>query len=274
MRIISTFNQSLFENSGRHLIESIRAHLSCELLIYTEDLPPIEGATCLDVTKVPEFELVRRAHSDVIGEGDKPPRVKLEGFNKRWFNWFRKIVAEYDAMVRQPYAGITLFLDSDIRITRAFDDRVARQWLTRPVGIFRGTREAVETGMIFYDGAHLETRNFVTNYMNLFLSGEFRKFPRWDDSYTMSVCADRYPHLVCDFAAGQEPVEHVNSNGHRTDGHVLPLTPWGDYMEHDKGIHWRKGIAATVHVHSSQPKRKPWYKRLFKRIAQPHKFLR
>lgn len=264
MRIISTFNQTLFDTSGRWLLESIREHLDCELLLYTEEMVPIDGARCVNVRDVPEFIAVEKSQGEVIGTGALVS--KLEGFNQRWFNWFRKIVAVYDALIRHPYPGISIFLDSDIRIIRTFDDPVVRRFLTNPIGIFRGTREAVETGVVFYDETHPETKTFLRHYIGMFLSGDFRLFPRWDDGYIMSVMSDRQPHLVCDFAAGMEPITHKNSNGHATSGHVIPITPWGEYMEHDKGIHWRKGVAADVRL---RPVPMPWYKRWFGKRSSP-----
>ena len=56
MRIISTFNQTLYDTSGKFLLESIRENLDCELLLYTEEMRPIPGAQCLEVRDVPEFE--------------------------------------------------------------------------------------------------------------------------------------------------------------------------------------------------------------------------
>ena len=42
-----------------------------------------------------------------------------------------------------------------------------------------------------------------------------------------------------DFAYGNNPIGHVNSNGHEAGEQIMVTTEWGKYFEHDKGYHWR-----------------------------------
>lgn len=248
IRIITTFNEDLYAASGRALLGSIRLHLPrAEVLVYEE----LDG-TRLDVptvalTELPEFGVVRDANADVIGAA----AGALEPYNRRWFGWFRKVVAQHDALVRKPFAGYTVFLDADVRVMAPFDGEVIRSQLHLPVGVFRGDRESIESGVIFYDGKQGEAVEFARRYMALYTGGEFRRLPVWSDNHVLMACADAMPGVVQDLAAGRRAARHRNSNGHETGGQILPQTPWGAYLEHDKGLHWRQGIVAAPHAGSA-----------------------
>ena len=79
--------------------------------------------------------------------------------------------------------------------------------------------------------------------MNLFLSKKFRGFPRWDDSYTFEQALLGFDQSnFCDLAAGRANKQFTNTNGHTTCAQIIAFTEWGEYVEHDKGIHWRNKV--------------------------------
>lgn len=267
MRIYTTFNDDLYEASGRFLLESIQEHLpKAELVVYSELTRHQLSVPTVTLENIPEFKQVKHACLDLIPEEEGGHARQLHGFNKRWFNWFRKVVTQYDALTRHPYNGYSIFLDSDTRILKSFSDEDISNSLKASVGVFRGQREAIEAGLIIYDQRQAGAYDFVDTFMQLFLSGEFRQLKRWDDGYVMTEVFRRHPDLVQDFAESLTPESYTNSNGHTTSGHVLPLTKWGSYVEHDKGIHWRSGVAAAVHEPSAWHLRwRTLLKRLFAR---------
>ncbi len=256
MRIITTFDDRLFVASGKRLLESVARHLpGAEMLVYEELKSERTDVPSVRVDQLPEFVEVMSRHRDVIPREMGGTAERLEGYNRRWFGWFRKIVSQYDAITRNTYDGYTVFLDTDVRAIAPFADEVIRAQLPKAVGVFTGLRDSGESGGSFYDGRAPLARPFVERFMNLFLSGQFRALPRWDDSFTMAHCMAQMPDAVHDFAAGIAPLEHTNSNGHTTGGQVLPATVWDRYLEHDKGIHWRGGVVPQVHPVRSATRR-------------------
>ncbi len=244
LRIITTFDDVLYRASGHRLLESIRAHLPhAQVLVYTELTQESISETSVPINILPEFASVADKNQDIIATAD----TALEPFNRRWFGWFRKVIAQHDALVRRPFDGYTVFLDADVRVIRSFPVALITQQLHRPVGVFRGDRESIESGVIFYDEKKIAAVDFVRSFMNLYLSGEFRRQRFWADNYIMQCCAESFPDAVQDLAQGRTAIKYRNSNGHSTSGQILPQTVWGDFLEHDKGLHWRQGLVTAPH---------------------------
>lgn len=254
MRIITTFNDALYRASAKALLESVHALLpDAEILVYEE----LEQESCdepsVRVDELPEFQAVLEANRDIIPEEMGGTARGLEGYNRRWLGWFRKIVMQHDALTRRPHDGYTILLDTDARIVRPFTEELIRATVAKPIGVFKGGRDSIEAGVIFFDERSEQTADFARLFMDLFLSGEFRRLERWDDGFAMEHCRQLMPRVVHDLAEGREPIEHTNSNGHSTGGHVLPQTVWGRYIEHDKGIHWRRGVVPTFNPAARTP---------------------
>ena len=249
MRIITTFNDRLYDASGRDLLASIRTHLPhADLLVY-EELDQIRlDVPTVAIRELPELAMVRENHRDVLASEYGGTADTLTGFNRRWYGWFHKIVAQYDALIRRPTEGLTLFLDCDIRVLKPFDANDILSTVQKPVGVMRGRREAVESGIITFDESTPGAAVFVQHVMNLFLDGSFRDLARWDDGFVYGHCLNQYPQFAQDVAAGLTAVDHTNSNGHATGGQILPVTPWAPFFEHDKGVHWRKGVAPDINA--------------------------
>lgn len=248
MRFITTFNDKYYRASGKQMLATLREFVpDADVLVYEELDEETITEPSVKVDELPEFHLVLENNRDVIpvdmgGDGT----AELKGFNRRWFGWFRKILAEHDALTRNTYDGITILLDTDVRMVKPITDAWVEERLHRPVGVFQGDRPAVEAGVVVYDGRQQLAVDYITHLMGLFTSGEFRKIDRWDDGYMMTQAINNMPESAIDFAEGLYQVEHTNSNGHMTGGHVIPQTEWGAIFEHDKGMHSRSGVAPSL----------------------------
>jgi len=118
-----------------------------------------------------------------------------------------------------------------------------------PVAGFKGNRVAYDTGVVFWDENNHDTVEWIKNYMDIFISGEFRKLKRWDDGYVFTKCAKKRGK-VQDFAKGKTAKRHRNSNGHSTIGQIICQTKWNAIFEHDKGKHHpmiRKFLKTKAH---------------------------
>lgn len=208
----------------------------------TEDTSFPGNVTPYKVCEVDEFKQVFQKHRDIIPAAMGGEASNLQGFQKRWFGWFRKIVTQYDLLMRHPFDGYTIFIDTDIRFLEPLTTTFVEEQVKKPVGVFKGNRDAIEAGLIIYAPV-AEATTFVGHYMDWFLSGRFRELQRWDDGFVMAQCMHEHPDLVQDLAQGIVASTFKNTNGHETGGQVIPQTPFGRIVEHDKGIHWRMGAA-------------------------------
>lgn len=236
MRAITTYNENIYNFSAHKLVASIREFLpECEVVEYDES----------SVQQIPEFTNVLSANKDVIpitegGEANKVPSPEGWQFNSRWFNWFKKVAVQYDCIKRNKYNGYSLFFDADIRVIKEFTEAEINQ--TKPVGVFQGDRRIAETGFLILNETNSAVIEFYDKLMEFYLSGEFREYGRWDDSFSITMIKNRNPHLVQDLAENIKSGEFTNSNKHTTALQIIPFTKWGKYIEHDKGIHCRNKI--------------------------------
>lgn len=245
LRIITTFNQKMYEASGKELLDSVFEFIpDAQVLAYVDDPVAGDGADFIDLTTLPERAYVLKKFAHLIPETHGGSASELTGFNQRWFGWFQKIIAQYDTLLRRPHEGWTLFLDADVRCIQPIDTRRIDELLDSPVNFMRGDRKAIESGVIAYKSNDQRTRWFIQHFMSLFLSGQFQSLERWDDGFVMTTCAELFSDFAHDMAQDADSVEHINSNGHKTSGQILPVTPLGQYFEHDKGKHWRIGLEA------------------------------
>ena len=254
MRILSTFNDKIYNLSGKSLLDSIEDNApDAEVWIYhdisEENLESISSRNLnlkfVRIRNLPEFSEVFNNNRDVVDVSYGGLAKDMGMWNERWFGWFQKILMQYDATVRKKYKGTNIFLDADARIIKSIPQSFVDDILEKPIGLFQGDRDSVESGVIVVDGTSGFAVEFYNFVMSIYSNQNFRRLPRWDDSFILARSRDRWPHLVQDFAEGVSNQEHVNSNNHSTSGCVIPFTRWGMYIEHDKGSFLRDELSAS-----------------------------
>ena len=251
MRILSTFNDKIYDLSGKDLLNSIEENMpDSEVWVYhevSEDrLEEIKSKNLnieiVDIRKLDEHNTVLDRNKDIIDPDHGGIAEGLGHWNWRWFGWWKKILMQYDAIVRKRHKGTNLFLDADVRFTKPMPQSFIDETLEKPVGLFKGNRASVEAGLIVVDGLSDFAVTFYNFTMELFLNQKFRRFPRWDDSFILAKSMERWPHITQDLASNVESATHTNSNGHKTSDQVIPFTRWGMYVEHDKGKYLRSEL--------------------------------
>jgi hypothetical protein len=252
MKIFSTFNDKLYEYSGKALLKSLETNMpGVEVIAYHELDNDIQGIKGVKVCDIPEFKAVFEANKEVITEHFGGTGVDIPGdkaWNIRWFGWFRKIAMAYHAICVEKYSEYLVFSDCDNRFLRPFDDDfLKRVTKGRPIGFFRGSRPVLEAGIIVVDNKNPNASIFYREFMNLFLTKEFRKLSRWDDCAVLEHTMTKFPkEWFCDLAEGKVATLHTNSNGYTTGGQIIAATEWGNYVEHDKGVHWKNKVVPHV----------------------------
>tara|TARA_Y100001938_G_scaffold149699_1_gene237519 strand:+ start:1449 stop:2228 length:780 start_codon:yes stop_codon:yes gene_type:complete len=258
MTIFTTFNDRMYHATGKNLLSSIKTHLPAAGVVIYEELSHREGAklvdrwnTAISINSLQNFKDVFEANKDVIpkshgGEADEVVGDKF--WNKRWFGWFKKVVMAHHAIcvsdMMEQFGGYFIFVDSDIRFKKGFGDTDLRKLMNnKPIGFFKGDRPEIDSGFVAVDTYSLKPRKFYGYFMDLFLSGNFRNHPRWDDIYLMTRLVENCPQeWFHDFAQGKQMSEYTNSNGHSTVNQIIPFSEMSEYIEHDKGIHVRHNI--------------------------------
>ena len=244
MTIITTFNDKLYNFSGKGLLKSIQKHLPNEKVIIYEELNDIKNAGEIIL---PEYELINikslnklkemlELQNDVIPPKFGGSATKTYGckfWNKRWFGWFMKVLMAHDAICNKNLDGFVVFVDSDIRFMKNFnDDILARLTNKKPISFFKGTRAAIESGLVVVDANHEESVKFYERYMNFFLSGDFKKLDRWDDGYVFRKIWEEHPEIPSKDVVGPHPLKPFS--------HVVRYGMFAKYLEHDKGSHTRR----------------------------------
>ena len=265
LRVITTFNDKLYRASARSMLQSVESMIpEAEILVYHE----LKDETCehpgVRVDELPEFTDVFERFRHRIADDFGGTATDLSNWNRRWFGWYRKVCAQYDALVRRPTEGLTLWFDTDIRITKMITEEFIRQQMEQPVGLFRGSRDNVEAGYIIFDEQQPQTKKFIERCMEVYTSGEFLQLEKWSDSDVLAYVMDEDPSFIQDYADNREAIRYQNSNGHETEGQIIPQSVWRDYVEHDKGLHWRTGVSALpfqntqASAPAATPKKKLW----------------
>ena len=254
LRVITTFNDKLYRASAKSMLDSVSEMIpEAEVLVYHELQKETCEHTSIRVDRLPEFTAVWNQFRSHISEDFGGTATGLSGWNRRWFGWYRKICAQYDALVRRPVKGLTLWFDTDIRITKEITEDFIRSNLKNPVGLFRGSRDNVEAGYLIFDEERPETKKFIERCMEVYTSGEFLNLEKWSDSDVLAYVMDEDPSMIQDFADNQAAIRYQNSNGHETEGQIIPQSIWREYVEHDKGLHWRTGVSAVPFQKAPEP---------------------
>lgn len=150
-------------------------------------------------------------------------------FCKHASRWFRKVVAWSRAVEATPPSMRIVWIDADTRFSKLVTNKVVDEWFQgSDLFYLKGPqRSEWEAGVIGFSGA--KGREVVTRTRDLYLSQEYRKLCRWDDSY-----------VVRRAAASIEGLKSVDL-ATRTIGHsdVVPHSKLGRYLAHMKGRHSR-----------------------------------
>lgn len=190
-----------------------------------DDLPLLSefGEIAKDV--IPR-ELGGEAPPDMFpGEG---PRTGDVWFRKNMIRWFRKIVALDHAT--RGYGGTLFWMDCDC-FSKASLPRYVIGRAFRGAGVvhMKAGRVHSETGLVGYDLAVANVPELIQAMKAHYLSRTFTAYERWDDCITLDL------HLARpDAPTARDVARRIGDTGD-----VLPSTPFGPYLEHDKGLHSR-----------------------------------
>jgi len=257
---VTSFNKSLYEATGRHLINTFENYTSDKLLIGGEDL----DAAIFTSRRIFYYDLKKskllttwlKTHEDIIpltlGGKASPcncpdPYARSERDHKKgcyhtWFNrnmsrWFRKIATLHFALLginQGKSLGIDnnkylIWIDSDCEFLRptSFDfiDNIAKDY---DVCFMKSKkRRVMEAGFIIYN---LEKNGgvFLEKLFKYYMY-DFLHLIRWDDSYVIQKLLFTKDFKSLDIA--------FDTSGHND---VIMHSLVGKHIMHHKGTHGRK----------------------------------
>ena len=263
---VTSFNKKLFDVTGKAMIQSfLGTGIEGDLLITYEDgikeeIPSSDNTLFLDLGSYDFLLDWLETNKDIIpvkyggemegcGCSDLPTskhyfkdhvqRCANLGFNRRASLWFRKIAAMNYALKLSEEKGYSkiVFIDSDVvfknKITEEFMNKVfANNGFFFHLGTHRkriGT--GIESGFI---GFSKENRGFefLQIVIDSFISGDYRKYDRWDDGYVFRKIWEEHPEIPSRDVVGPHSLKPFS--------HVVRYGMFAKYLEHDKGSHTRK----------------------------------
>lgn len=175
---------------------------------------------------------------------DDPHRPHRDGCSGWWwcrnaYLWMRKAIV-LEQVINSPAqngnpdaAEILVWLDADTYFTATLRAETVEQCFGKDAGVFylQNRRQHPETGVVGY---HMQRggRLIIERLLDRYMSGRFRQDPRWDDCWQLMQ--------VLRESRDVKSVDIATAVGARSQ--VLPHSPLGKYLVHEKGTHKRKGI--------------------------------
>lgn len=255
---VTSFTGPMFQATGARLVRSfLRTGTEGTLLACTEKMPDkralrdqrlltfaLDESATLAAWEAANRKIIPTEFGGTAGpcgcEGGRNyfgihrPRCHNAWFNRNAARWFRKVVALEYAM-GLGYDPV-VWVDSDCVFKAGVSTAHVRHWFQgRTIFYLKSPeRRVIESGLLGVRNSP-DGRQFVSETLARYSSGKFRRNARWDDAYQFQLAMRRLPAVTSvDMATG--------ATGPRPYGHVLPHSPAGRFLFHQKGIHGRSGI--------------------------------
>lgn len=247
VRFITSFNDVLYEASGRRCVQTfrernpdfeMRAYVEGESATTRRELSDL-GADVVRLDDLPLLAEFLEIARDVIPQelgGDAPaemfpgsgPATGEVWFRKHMYRWFRKIVALDHAI--GDFDDVLFWVDCDCHATAPLPlEVIEAAFAGAGVVHMKHKRPHSETGLVGYDLAVPGTLELIAAMREHYVRREFLAYPRWDDCITLDLC----------LARPQAPRSRDIAGKVLANAEVLPTTPFGPYLTHDKGLHSR-----------------------------------
>lgn len=248
----TSFNEEIYESSGRKLIASFKKTIQPAYLFCTfENMPlPIdEDVIFKNITKhslLEDFLFLYKEYIPIYLGGTAFPCICPEPYSKldqkhkkgchfTWWNrncfrWFRKIVTLNEAIASD--CKYLIWIDSDCIFKKQISEHFLDHLFDNHDLIYMkgGARFADETGIF---GIHLNDKGrlFILNLKKKYMSGEVFKLRRWDDGYVF---------MKLRLSSNIQTRDLVPKNCEVT--RVAEKSLLKDYIQHNKGSHGDLGI--------------------------------
>jgi hypothetical protein len=254
---VTSFSPDLYEATGKSLITSFETTNPCgRLFVGPENISnfhvtkPEKVIALQDPSKDPSLAVWLDNNKSIIPEeyggswtgpcscpnpNDSKdtrhkPKCPSSWFCRNAVRWFRKLLTlrNFLKLADSEYSRV-IWIDSDVIFKKSISETAVDGWFKgNSVFYLNGPKRKVwETGVVGFtkkSGIELIHKTF-----DCFMTGEFLDFPRWDDSYALQTVAQRMRNL--------SKIDLATGTGKHAD--VVPFSPLGEFIEHNKGTHGR-----------------------------------
>lgn len=254
---VTSFAKDMYNLSGKLLIDTFN-HFNPNnyLCVYYENMDftrPSHQILPYDLSESTFLnEWLKENAKDIPAEygglatPENNPALFKSYFNKSASRWFRKIVA-IDTAIKQfgHMFKYVVWIDADCYVRNTLPpDTLHRIFKKNDIIYHLGVKRreqhmGIESGIIgFKTGLGY---NFMDKVANIFRTGHFRRYKRWDDGYVFREVVDeeiilnttrKLKHKIKIL----DVVGHVSGKQYRKS-EVIPHGPFRDYFVHDKGKH-------------------------------------
>jgi hypothetical protein len=252
---VTSFDATLYEATGARLIASfLGTHSDGTLLVCHEQgagdalsehpqllTYDLDGSEFLKSWLSTHRDIIPQHLGGLARECGCPGHSLFDGhvtgchwfwFNKNAARWFRKIVALEYARWLEGFDCL-VWLDCDCRFKRRLHSATVEAWFASSSVFFLKSpaRRVMESGVL---GIRLDAvgRTFLDLTIDRYRSGAFREYERWDDGFQFQVTIDENPSMAA-----------IDLAARTTSGtFVVPNSPVGAFIGHNKGVHRRTGV--------------------------------
>ena len=243
---VTTFNEKLYELSGRYLIDTFKKHnVEGQLLVCTEGMEASQirnkgGVAFYDATHDEFRQKILQENKDIVdvqygGQVRSWPKGRDGDFNRHWPRFFWKVVAlSYALRGYGDSHDVIVQLDCDIKFSSCLSEKNLEK-LFGDAGVFyclgpqrRRIQTGIEAGVVGFR-REVSGYEFLKTYINVFDSGKFRAYYRKDDGLVLKIVVESNPQFKTRDLVGSHPL--------KARAPVIPYSPLAAYLEHDKGLH-------------------------------------
>jgi dTDP-glucose 4,6-dehydratase len=248
MLFVTTFNQKLYEATGKRLLDSFgEFNVDGEIFIGGENLTsPIEEtydfAAVSDILSYKWFQDWCKNNADIIPVEYGGTAVysytngnKFDKYRRQAARWFRKVATLQQCITSVNPKGYVILLDCDCYFTKRLTTTQVKlimkgKSIAHHTGTYRRNNGmGVEAGVVCFDMSKPSANRFLQDVFECFESGAFRNYDRWDDSFIFSHFLQKNRYNDIDLVSKRHIV--------RSGGHVICDGPFGKFIEHEKGSH-------------------------------------
>lgn len=249
MRIlwVTSFNQTLYDLSGRKLVESfLKTNSTGQLLVCHEKMNYVAPDVRVKAHEISEYPFLKewlRVNQDIIpqiygGSAAFSKAVFRNYWNVKASLWFRKIASLHLALTL--YGGevdAIIWIDSDCVITRTLTEELVVKAFDKAQTFYHlgddRLNGSIESGLIGFRAPW----KVLHRTFKMYTSGAFRQEIRWDDGYIFRVVIKKSPEGTRDLVnletKGKMKLEYRNAKSKD----VIHRGPFRDYVLHNKGQH-------------------------------------
>jgi hypothetical protein len=245
--VVTTFNQSGYNQYGQRMIQTFLAHWPAEvdLIVYAENCVVVETApnlvvrdisVCTDLVAFKQrWHGVPRANGDISSD---PVRGRRRDA-KKGFKWdavrFAHKVYSIFHCARNTQTDILIWMDGDTVCHSAISmDALIKLCPPTSDLCFLGRKgKFSECGLYSMNLGSTKVQRFLTEFQRMYDDADSGIFTldEWHDSYVFDVVRHRVPMLEQDWSS------HLITG----EGHPLINSEWGAYLDHLKGARKKTG---------------------------------